>query len=698
MAEATSIQSTGSSELSPLSGTVSGSPNWPASLVLRLAAALSLLFTLASPVVLAADAGDSLAGDSLAGASPVNDGLSNNGAAQWLAEQDVEFLKVDQAFALTTELGSDGALLARWEMPDGYYLYRHGFLFETRGTASPTLADAQIPPGKAKQDEFFGEVEVYYHSASARLPLDGVRPAVADLPAEIGITYQGCADAGLCYPPETKWVALDSAALVAAGASNGASASGSAGATGAPGASVSAGTQEQKLAAVLADASRLWALGLFLLLGIGLAFTPCVLPMVPILSSIIVGEAEGLSRLRAFWLSLAYVLGMAITYAILGVLVGSFGASLNLQATLQSPPVLIVFSLVFVALSFSMFGFYELQLPQGLTNRLNSLNEGRAGGKYMSVFIMGALSSLVVSPCVSAPLAGALIYISTTGDAVFGGLALLALGLGMGVPLLILGSSGGHLLPRAGVWMDNVKAVFGVLLLGVAVWLLERVVPASVTLALWAALAVGAGVYLGALDFSPRQGFGQLWKASGALFFVYGVLLLIGAASGANDPLRPLNNLTAGVAPAASGVGAPATSGHGDWVTVKGVEAFDAEHARGVARGVPVLLDLYADWCISCKVMERRVFPDPEVSAKLAQFHLIRADVTRNTEADQALMERYGLYGPPSMVFFAPDGITISGFTVQGELDRDAMSAHLAQVLELVSPETSLKVAVNSSN
>ena len=190
------------------------------------------------------------------------------------------------------------------------------------------------------------------------------------------------------------------------------------------------------------------------------------------------------------------------------------------------------------------------------------------------------------------------------------------------------------------------------LLLGVAVWLLERVVPASVTLALWAALAVGAGVYLGALDFSPRQGFGQLWKASGALFFVYGVLLLIGAASGANDPLRPLNNLTAGVAPAASGSAATATAGHGDWVTVKGVEAFDAEHARGVARGVPVLLDLYADWCISCKVMERRVFPDPGVSAQLAQFHLIRADVTRNTEADQALMERYGLYGPPSMVFF----------------------------------------------
>ena len=631
--------------------------------------------------------------------APKQDGISNNGAAKWLAEQDVEFLKVDQAFALSTEIGTDGALLARWEMPDGYYLYRHGFLFETRGTAGASLQEPQIPPGKSKEDEFFGEVEVYYHSAQARLPLEGIAAASANAPAEIGITFQGCADAGLCYPPETKWVALNVAASADGAGPGSSSRAGSSSSTAntlaASGAGPKAGTQEQQLAEVLAGSSVLWSLGLFLLLGIGLAFTPCVLPMVPILSSIIVGESDGLSRMRAFWLSLAYVLGMAITYAILGVLVGSFGASLNLQATLQSPPVLIVFALVFVALSFSMFGFYELQLPQGLTNRLNAMNEGRSGGRYMSVFIMGALSSLVVSPCVSAPLAGALIYISTTGDAIYGGLALLALGLGMGVPLLILGSSGGHLLPRAGVWMDNVKAVFGVLLLGVAVWLLERVVPASVTLALWAALAVGVGVYLGALDFSPRSGFGQLWKASGALSFVYGVLLLIGAASGANDPLRPLTNLAA--APVMVN-GAPGAGGaaHGSWITVKGVDAFDAELSQGVARGVPVLLDLYADWCISCKVMERRVFPDPAVSAQLAQFHLIRADVTRNSEQDQALMERYGLYGPPSMVFFAPDGSTISGFTVQGELDRDGMEAHLAQVLNLTNPETSYNLASNS--
>jgi len=654
-------------------------------LPLLLSAVLALLLVGPSSVAFAA------------GELGLGDGVSNNGAARWLSEQPEKLLKVDEAFLLSTELSPEGELLASWEMPDGYYLYRHAFAFATRSAGmedSAALGEAAIPAGKKKFDEFFGEVEVYYHNAEARVPLGNATNTPA---LEVGVSYQGCADAGLCYPPQTKWVTLttgsgDPGAAAGSGASTG-------GLSGDGSTSVadsqSAGTQEQQLAGVLAQSSTLWALGLFLLLGVGLAFTPCVLPMVPILSSIIVGEADGLSRSRAFRLSLAYVLGMAITYAVLGVLVGSFGASLNLQAALQSPPVLIVFSLVFVALAFSMFGFYELQLPQGLQNKLNAMNEGRAGGRYLSVFIMGALSSLVVSPCVSAPLAGALIYISTTGDAVFGGLALLALGLGMGVPLLILGSSGGHLLPRAGVWMDQVKAVFGVLLLGVAVWLLERVVPASVTLALWAALAVGVGVYLGALDFSPRTGWGQLWKASGALSFVYGVLLLIGAASGANDPLRPLGSLVA-----VGGSGQPgmvADNSHGNWITVEGVEAFDREHARGVALGKPVFLDLYADWCISCKVMERRVFPAPQVSSKLAQFHLIRADVTRNTAQDQALMERFDLYGPPSMVFFAPDGSAISGYTVQGELDSAAMAAHLGKVLDLTGDVNSRNVPVSSS-
>ena len=430
------------------------------------------------------------------------------GAADpWLEEED-DFLHVDEAFVMSADVAPDGSLQARWQMPDGYYLYRHRFEFKLKDAAGVTLGQAEIPPGKSKFDDFFGEVEVYYHNAQARVPVTGGGLV------EVGIGYQGCADAGLCYPPETKWVSLNlggggGAAL--AGGQSGAvvDSAGSAGAGQSVASSGGAVTEERSLAALLTESGLLTSLVIFFLAGIGLAFTPCVLPMVPILSSIIVGESEDLSRRRAFTLSLAYVLGMAVTYAALGVLMGVFGASLNLQAALQSPVVLSVFAAVFVALSFSMFGFYELRLPSGLQNRLNALSEKQGGGKHASVVVMGSLSSLVVSPCVSAPLAGALIYISATGDGVMGGLALLALGLGMGVPLLVIGASGGHLLPRAGAWMDAVKAVFGVLLLGVAVWLLERVVPPAVTLGLWAALLIGAGVYLGALDFSPRQGLGS---------------------------------------------------------------------------------------------------------------------------------------------------------------------------------------------
>ena len=618
------------------------------------------------------------------------DSFGGNGAADWLAQQEEEFLKVDQAFRFSARQGDDGALLAEWSMPPGYYLYRHAFDFQLRDASAGRLGTPEIPPGKAKFDEYFGDVEVYYDDARARVAVFANEPTGFAAPAnlELGVTYQGCADAGLCYPPELKWVPVTLAAGMGAGGVQPAAGAGDSAAAAAVAsapapalpASASATTEEQRLAAVLGEASVWWSLALFLLGGIGLAFTPCVLPMVPILSSIIVGEADELTRARAFRLSLAYVLGMAITYAVLGVLVGSFGASLNLQAALQSPAVLVTFALVFVALSLSMFGFYELRLPQGLNNALAGLSQGRAGGRFASVFVMGSLSSLVVSPCVSAPLAGALIYISTTGDAIYGGLALLALGLGMGVPLLILGASGGHLLPKAGVWMDSVKAVFGVGLLGVAIWLLERVVPGAVTLALWAALAIGVGVYLGALDFSPRQGWGQLWKASGALSFTYGVLLLIGAASGAQDPLQPLQNVRGNSAMlAATTDGAPAQGG--DWVTVVGEEAFEREWAAAVRAGRPALLDLYADWCISCKVMERRVFPEPEVSRQLAEFHLIKADVTRNTASDQALMERFGLYGPPSMVFFDRHGEPVSGYTVQGEMDAPAMAAHLGRVL-----------------
>ncbi len=583
-------------------------------------------------------------------------------------EEEPEFLSADQAFVLTTEL-DNGALQAHWKMPDGYYLYRHRFEFAVPAGSSFALGEAEIPQGKVKNDEYFGEVQVYYHEVSARVPVTRTDGTAAVFDATI--TYQGCADRGLCYPPQTKHVSLPAQSIAAAAGTAPKRAPDSGDAAGK--------TEEQHLAGLLAGGNLLVSLAIFFAAGLGLAFTPCVLPMVPILSSIIVGQGSSVTRGRAFTLSLAYVLGMAVTYAALGVIVGLFGASMNLQAALQSPPVLIVFAVVFVLLALSMFGFYELQLPQAWQNRVNTMSQNQRGGVHAGVAVMGSLSSLVVSPCLSAPLAGALIYLSSTGDALLGGSALLMLGLGMGVPLLLIGSSGAHLLPRAGAWMNNVKAVFGVLLLGVAVWLLERVVPAQVTLLLWSVLAIGVGVYLGALDLSPRQGWSQLWKAMGAFTFVYGVLLLIGAASGANDPLAPLSGV-AQVTTAQREDGGPKQSDV-QWKRVRGVAALEAELAAAEQAGKPVALDFYADWCISCKVMARNVFSEPAVAAQLGRFQLLQADVTSKDPLDQELLHHFGLFGPPSMLFFGLDGREISALRMQGEMDRGTFERHLGRVL-----------------
>ncbi|MFP6817440.1 MAG: protein-disulfide reductase DsbD [Pseudomonadales bacterium] len=594
----------------------------------------------------------------------------------WL-DDEPKFLPVDQAFVLSTELAADGAVLVRWDMVDGYYLYRHRFGFDVRTSAEFAESDVvlgapEIAPGKKKFDDYFGDVEVYYHQAQARVPVESGSGAV-----EVGISYQGCADMGLCYPPETKWVAFNLAT------GGGPSALGGS----APGGSIVPQTEARALASMLADGGLMMSLFLFFIAGLGLAFTPCVLPMVPILSSIIVGDSDNINRTRAFTLSVAYVLGMALTYAAVGTAVGLFGASLNLQAALQSAPVLSAFAVVFVVLSLSMFGFYELQLPQNWQNGLNVLGQKAGGGKHLSVTVMGSLSSLIVSPCVSAPLAGALIYLSSTGDAVLGGTALLALGLGMGVPLIVIGASGGHLLPRAGAWMNSVKAVFGVLLLAVAVWLLERVVPPGITLLLWAALAIGSGVYLGALDFAPREGWGQLWKASGAISFVYGVLLLIGAASGAEDPLNPLQNVV--------GARSEQPAEQLTWYPVDDLADLQAGLQSAGAAGQPVLLDLYADWCISCKVMERSVFPKPEVASRLARFRLLRADVTDNNAQHKALLERFGLFGPPSMMFFAEDGREMTEVRIQGEIGAAALATHLAAILKQGRTENFSNIASN---
>ncbi|NCF44644.1 MAG: protein-disulfide reductase DsbD [Proteobacteria bacterium] len=592
-----------------------------------------------------------------AGAEPI---FERGDPSAWL-EQGPQFLAVDEAFALTLTLQPNRVMLARWEIADGYYLYRHQFAARLRATDSgAALAALRIPTGLAKVDEFCGEVEVYYGAVAVQIPLVGSLPDGA----EISIDYQGCADAGLCYPPETRVFKVSGNALLPAAAA-------------AQRDSVSAAprsvgvSQDREMAQVLQASSFAVSLALFFVAGIGLAFTPCVFPMVPILSTIIVGEGAGLTKRRAFTLSLAYVLGMALTYALVGLLVGLFGAELNLQAALQSPIVLSLFAVVFVLLSGAMFGFYELALPQGVQQWIDERSAKQSGGRHPSVFVMGSLSSLVVSPCMSAPLAGALIYLSNTGDAVLGGSALFALGLGMGVPLLVVGGSGGHWLPRAGVWMNTVKGIFGFGLLGVAIWLLERLLPGSVALMLWAAWLIAAAVYLGAFEFSPKQAGARFAQVAGLMMAVWGSACLVGASAGGVDPFKPLAGLGAAV-------GSEARSQEVRWQAVKSTA--DIEQAMA-GTSAPVLLDLYADWCISCKVMERNVFPVPEVAKKLSQFTLLRADVTANDAIDQALLKKFGLFGPPSLVFFHEDGRELSEFRVQGEVDADRLSTQLGLVL-----------------
>ncbi len=596
--------------------------------------------------------------------------------------QQPQFLPAHEAFVLGVELDASEPEVF-WQVTDGYYLYRHALDFELRDGGDATLEVTRIPDGLKTTDEYFGDVEVYYHDLRVQLALDGAPPAGAYMV----VRYQGCADAGLCYPPDARYVTLTgpdagSISRTPPGANGATTRAASAPAASPASSAVPAGvetapaTREGRLAGLLAGDRLGLALLLFFLAGIGLTFTPCVLPMIPILASIIAGQGD-ISRSRAALLSGIYVLAMALTYALIGLLVGMFGGALNLQGWLQSPPVLAVFAALFVLLALAMFGVYDLQLPASLRARLE---RGGRGGTLGGVAVMGVLSSILVSPCISAPLAGALIYISASGDAALGAGALFALALGMGVPLLAVGIGGASLLPRAGPWMNAVKAAFGVLLLGVAVWLLDRVLPGSLVLVLWAALAIGAGVALGGLDLTPRSGFGQVWKASGVMLSVYGVLLLVGAASGADDPLRPLGPLVRG------GEGTLMEQ-RPSFAPVADLDDVRSRVSAAADGGRPVLLKFDADWCISCKVMERNLYPHPDVRPLLDDFILLRADLTANDPANRALLSHFDLFGPPSMLFFAPaaNGTgadhELREYRLQGEIGRDAFAGHLRAVL-----------------
>ena len=583
---------------------------------------------------------------------------------------DEELLPPERAFVPIVMPPVDGYIPVRFDIAEGYYLYRDKFSFALSDAGGASLGEALLPEGEEMEDPFFGLIQIYRDSVEARLPVQGLVAA-----AEAGLTlgYQGCADIGVCYPPQssTLKVNLTPGALTASTAAA-AGGGGSGGAGGAAGGGAALSEQGQ-IAATLSTAS-VWVTALtFYGLGLLLAFTPCVFPMVPILSGIIVGQGHGVTTRHALLLSVVYVLAMALTYTVLGVVIGLSGE--NVQVWFQNPWVLGAFATLFVLLSLSMFGFYELQMPSAIQSKLSDVSNHQKGGKLAGVAAMGFLSALIVGPCVTAPLVGALIYIAETGDGLLGGFALFSLSLGMGTPLLLIGASAGKLLPRVGPWMESVKAVFGVLLLGMAIWLLERVIPAGVTMLLVAALAIVSAIYLGALEPIREQhsGWHKLWKGGGVIALAYGVLLLIGAAGGGTSLLAPLKGVFAS--------GGAAQAEHMQFRPVKGIDGLDAAVAQARAGGQTVMLDFYADWCVSCKEMEAFTFTDPGVQAALAGSVLLQADVTANDAADQALLKRYGLFGPPAILFFDAGGRELPGKRVVGFVPADEFAAHVSSAV-----------------
>ena len=594
----------------------------------------------------------------------------------WAANPD-ELLSPQDAFKAEVTRTADDQVMVRFDIAPGYYLYKHRLGFSVKDIAL-SLGEAQPPKGKVKIDEFFGEVENYRNEVFIPIPLSVIDDSVGYV--DFFVTSQGCADLGVCYPPDTQTLTLDLTTIEPLTRSidyihqepadsliNKANSAAFTAPLNKPdnnSTPVAFVSEQDRIADNLAEGTW-FTIASFFGLGLLLAFTPCVFPMIPILSGIIVGQGEAMSTRKGLTYSIVYVLAMSVTYTVAGVLVGLSGE--NIQVWFQSPWVLGTFALIFVGLSLAMFGFYELQMPAAIQSRLTQASNSQKGGTLVGVAIMGFLSALIVGPCVTAPLIGALIYIAQTGDAVLGGLALFALSLGMGAPLIAIGMSAGRWLPKAGLWMDKIKAVFGVLLLATAVWMLERVMPVQVTMILYGLLFIVSAIYLGALD-TAQTGWSRLWKGFGVASLLIGVILFVGAASGSNSLLSPLNGLAGNDR---------VQDSHLSFQQVKGLDGL--QNAIAQANGRPVLFDFYADWCVSCKEMEAFTFTDDNVQQQLADFVLLQTDVTDNDEQDQALLKSLGLFGPPAILFYDPDGNEATPFRVVGFMNAEKFHQHIQQ-------------------
>lgn len=613
--------------------------------------------------------------------------LSLGGGDSPFGGGDDRLPNVDEAIQVVPDADWDRQqLLVSFSMLDRVYLYRHRLDFTLRdanGNLLDDFDDLELPPGEAKTDEIYGDVNVFFGQLDVRLPLDSV--PLAD--TELEVQYQGCIEDKLCYPPEVRTFSFSAPGPERAPAAD-APAAGEVSAN--DGAAPRDG--EDGFFSILlsedANAFNSWMhdrnLGLIVALffagGLLLAFTPCVFPMVPILSGIIAGQSDSSAR-RGFILSCAYVLGVAVPYTLAGLLVAVFGAGLNLQFLLQQPAAILTSVVIFVLLALSMFGLYELQLPERLRNRLNNAGPNGRGGLGGAV-LMGVISALVVSPCVTPILAGALLYVAGTGDAVTGAASLFALALGMGVPLIIFGTGGGHFLPRAGQWMEDIKRFFGVVMLGVAIWLLDRIVSDTLTLAFYGLLLAVYGVQLGALE-PVREGGSRLKRGLALVLALYGAIMVVGAAGGGSDPWQPLKPLTQPQTESSGQAGGGDTAAtaddgqHGPWIDVDGRQGLRDALARSADADKPVLVDFFAEWCVACKVMEDTTLSDPRVLDAMAGYDLYRVDITEINQENQNIMADYDIFGLPSFVFFAPDGEEVPESRVLGEMDSERFLKHL---------------------
>ncbi len=579
------------------------------------------------------------------GKAPGNAGLAGIGGS--------EFLPVDEAFKPILIPVDGNKVEVTWQIAPGYYLYKEKI--SVRALSDKVQAGRlDLPEGKLKYDEFFGESEVYFDDVFAPLTLARATPDAMEL--ELELKYQGCAEGGLCYPPTTRTLTVE---LPEAKAVTDLS-------------DIRPPLSDQDRKANIITSASIWTVvASFFGFGLLLAFTPCVLPMIPILTSIIAGEGENSSSARGFVLAFSYVMGMAIVYTAAGVIAVAAGA--QVQAAFNQPWVLSLFAGLFVLLAIAMFGGYDLQMPSSIQSKIAGISSNQKSGTLIGAFIMGALSSLIVTACVAPALVAALAVMSQTGDYLRGALALFAMSLGMGAPLLAVGAAQGKFLPKVGPWMVAVKGAFGFMMLGLAIWMLSRFLPGSVTLLLWAILTVITGVFMGGLTTltSESTAVQKLGRGFGLLAIIWGLMMLLGAVTGGSNPLKPLATVNLG------GGTAQTEDSHLEFQRIKTVGDLDREIAAAAAAGKTAMLDFYADWCVSCIEMEEYTFTDPGVQAALANSVVLQADVTANDDQDQELLERFGVFGPPTIIFFGADGQQRHGYEVVGYMKAEDFIGHL---------------------